>query len=340
MKNLIILTILNFSFTINGLFGQDINFSQFYDLPILRNPSIAGIFTGDLRITAAYRNQWQSVTTPYRTFGLGIELKKPIPNTDDYFDIGLQLTNDIAGDSRLSRAQILPAVNFQKSISNLKNAYLSVGFLGGPVLESFDPTALKFDDQFINGSYSPANPTRQTFTNHHKTFWDASAGISLSSTTSDNIRYYIAFGLFHFNKPKVAFQRQFDIILNEKYVMNCGITAPLNEINTIIFYADFFKQGGSKQFQGGILLNHDLLQTEEEYKRSISAGLLYRFKDAIVPVLKFEYAQYSIGFSYDINLSKLKTASQYRGGLECTLSYMNFNKNKNSSLNKVKCPIF
>ena len=54
---------------------QDINFSQFYELPLLRNPALAGIFNGNVRFTAAYRNQWESITAPYRTMALGSEVK-------------------------------------------------------------------------------------------------------------------------------------------------------------------------------------------------------------------------------------------------------------------------
>ena len=36
---------------------QDINYSQFYELPLLRNPALAGIFNGNVRFTAGYRNQ-------------------------------------------------------------------------------------------------------------------------------------------------------------------------------------------------------------------------------------------------------------------------------------------
>ena len=32
---------------------QDINFSQFYELPLLRNPALAGILNGNVRFTAA-----------------------------------------------------------------------------------------------------------------------------------------------------------------------------------------------------------------------------------------------------------------------------------------------
>ena len=47
--------------------AQDIHFSQFSETPLLRNPALAGIFSGDLRIQAVYRNQWNSVTVPYQT---------------------------------------------------------------------------------------------------------------------------------------------------------------------------------------------------------------------------------------------------------------------------------
>src|SRR5215213_9397359 len=82
--------------------AQDINFSQFYELPLLRNPALAGLFTGDIKATAVWRNQWNSVTVPYKTQGLGLEVKFPI-NDVDYLALGAQITNDKAGDSRLGK---------------------------------------------------------------------------------------------------------------------------------------------------------------------------------------------------------------------------------------------
>jgi type IX secretion system PorP/SprF family membrane protein len=319
--------------------GQDINFSQFYDLPLLRNPSLAGIFAGDIRITSAYRNQWQSVTVPYRTFGLGFEFKKPISeNSDDFFTYGLQMSNDVAGDSRLSRTQIFPVFNYHKSLSG--KSYLSAGAMAGPVMQRFDPSKLNFDDQFVNGAYSAANPTKEVFNNTKLTYWDAAAGLCFSSIAGENTRYYIGVGLFHFSQPKVAFQKQNDIILNKKFVVNAGFAAPLSDENRLIMYADYFMQGGSRQVQGGLMLNHDLVQYDEDQTIGISGGVFYRGKDAFMPVVKLDYYQYSIGMSYDVNTSKLKSASQYRGAYEVTLSYKAFNNKYNTSANKVKCPLF
>src|SRR5436305_12477849 len=81
---------------------QDLHFSQFYEFPLLRNPALAGIFNGNFRFTAGYRNQWQSVTVPYRTMIVSGECKVLGGlNTGDFVTAGLQATTDIAGDSKL-----------------------------------------------------------------------------------------------------------------------------------------------------------------------------------------------------------------------------------------------
>jgi hypothetical protein len=47
----------------------------------------------------------------------------------------------------------------------------------------------------------------------------------------------------------------------------------------------------------------------------------------------------SIGLSYDVNISKLTTASQFRGGFELSLSYIGLWKRLAESLEKVECPL-
>jgi type IX secretion system PorP/SprF family membrane protein len=311
-------------------------------LPLLRNPALAGLFKGDIRVTSAFRSQWQSVTVPYRTIGLGVEYKKSLlRNPNDYITYGIQLSNDIAGDSKLSRTQVFPVFNYHKSLNGENGAYLSAGFMGGPVMQRFDPTNLNFDDQFLNGSYSSANPTHETFSKTSLTYWDAAVGLCFSSNIGEDSRYYIGGGLFHFTKPKVAFQKQNDIVLNQKYVLNAGLSTPVSDGNQMIVYVDYFMQGGSRQIQGGLLLNHDLVNSPDENRSiGISGGMFYRWKDAFVPVVKLDYNKISIGISYDVNSSKLKTASQMRGGYEVTLAYKTFRNNYNSSADKVKCPAF
>lgn len=321
-------------------YAQDINFSQFYELPLLRNPALAGTFRGDIRVTSAFRSQWNSVTVPYKTEALGTELKFGLSqNSNDYLSIGMQITNDIAGDSKMGKTQFLPMLAFHKSLSVERDSYLSLGFLGGAIQQRFDPGKLKFDDQFVNGAYSPTNPTRQTFSNTNVLYWDAAVGMKYSSETTGDIRYYIGAAYFHFTQPKVAFDQSYDIRLNKKVVLNAGLSAPTSETDRVILYVDGFKQGGNNQWQGGFLYKHDMVQEDDDFTCSLSGGVMYRWNDAVIPVLKLDYYNWAVGVTYDANVSKLRSASKGRGGFELTLSYSDFLNIRNSSLEKVRCPV-
>lgn len=322
-------------------FSQDINFSQFYEMPLLRNPALAGIFAGDFRVTAAYRNQWQSVTTPYQTQALGVEFKKSLgENSNDFLTLGLQITNDKAGDSKLSKTQIFPALNFHKSLNGDRDTYISAGIMGGVVQQRFDPTKLTFDDQYVNGAFEMTNPTKQTFDNTNLSYGDIAAGLSFSSVIGEDIRYYAGLGLFHFTHPKVAFTQINDVKLNQKWVVNMGISAPVSDVDRLVLYGDFFSQGGNRLIQGGFLYSHDFVVYDDEDKISFAAGAFYRWNDAVIPVVRLDYYNLGIGVSYDVNVSKLSAASQMRGGVEVTLSYKTYLNIVNTSLNKVRCVQF
>ncbi|MBL7738256.1 MAG: PorP/SprF family type IX secretion system membrane protein [Chitinophagaceae bacterium] len=319
---------------------QDINFSQFYELPLLRNPALAGIFNGNVRFTAAYRNQWESITTPYRTMALGSEIKffKGLAK-GDFITAGMQITNDVAGDANLRRTQFLPVINYHKMLNEENMTFISAAFMGGTVSESFDAGKLRFDDQFVNGSYSSSNPTSQAFSNTSFNYLDASTGISFSSLINNNLRFYFGAGLFHFTRPVLTFMQDNEVRLNKKWVFNTGVSAYTSTYNRVVIYADHFMQGANRMTQGGFLFTHNFDHTGDDARFSLSGGAVYRWKDALIPVVKINTNKLSIGLSYDVNTSKLRTASSYRGGFELTLSYMDIWGSKNKDLELVECPI-
>jgi type IX secretion system PorP/SprF family membrane protein len=328
--------------------SQDVGFSQFYEQPLLRNPALAGIFTGDLRFTASYRNQWQSVTIPYRTFGLSSEVKMPINiANDDNLTIGLQLIRDVAGTSQFSTTQILPAINYSFPLSNVRNSYLSVGFMGGSMQQRFDPTKLVLNDQFVagsNGSFSILPSSRQVFNNTSVNYWDFSTGISYNGVIKEETDYYLGAGLFHLTKPKVGFYEGHTITLNKKLAFNLGVSTPTSETDRFVLYADYFKQFGEQwkpvgisSLQAGAMFSRDLWGDGE---RIITGGILYRMNDAIIPIIQLQYSKFMMGISYDINIDKLAAAAQHRGGFELILSYRDFLNRNQTERRQALCPRF
>src|SRR5574339_254099 len=111
--------------------SQDLHMSQFFETPLLRNPALAGLFEGDIRVQGVYRDQWNSVTEGYRTGSFNGEYKMPVGKGNDYMTLGMQLFYDRAGTVSFTQTKVLPALNFHKSLSTEKNVYLSAGFMGG-----------------------------------------------------------------------------------------------------------------------------------------------------------------------------------------------------------------
>jgi type IX secretion system PorP/SprF family membrane protein len=325
--------------------AQDVGFSQFYDQPLLRNPALAGVFTGDVRVTAAFRDQWQSVTVPYRTYALNAEFKMPVLANDN-LTLGMQVIRDVAGTSQFSTTQILPAANFSLPLSSEKPTYLSFAVMGGLLQQRFDPAKLVMNDQFVsgsNGSLSVLPASRQVFNKTDVHYFDLSAGVSFSSVFGNEIEYFIGSGLFHVTKPKVGFYDGNVITRNRKLSINGGLSAPTSETDRFIVYADYFKPfatgfkpAGKGTLQYGFMFSRDLF-VDDDVQKTITFGLLHRLNDAVIPVVKLQLSKFIVGLSYDVNVSKLVTASTYRGGFELTLSYRDILNIHNSDLRQVDC---
>ena len=56
---------------------------------------------------------------------------------------------------------------------------------------------------------------------------------------------------------------------------------------------------------------------EENNKIAIYAGGLYRYNDALIPVIKLDAYQMGIGLSYDVNISKLSLHLIFAVVLNC-----------------------
>lgn len=323
-------------------YAQDIHLSQFYETPLLRNPALAGIFTGDVRIQAVYRNQWSSVTIPYQTGALSGEAKFPVGNHNDYITGGLQLTYDVAGSSHFRTSQVLPTINFHKSLSDEKDMYLSIGVMGGFSQRQFNPAKLTFDNQYNNGAFDPSAPNGEHFAKVGFTYPDVATGISFSSSLGENINWFVGTSYYHFNKPKVSFYNDKSIELHPKWEYNAGVSAQLSDFTRLIVQYNQLKQGKYSEVNAGGLLGYtiQIRQGADNTNRMIYGGLFYRLNDAIIPVIKLELEKYEVGFSYDFNVSKLSKASQGFGGYEISISYKGFFNSSRSTSHTLRCPRF
>lgn len=299
-------------------FGQDLHFSQFFETPMLRNPALAGIFDGDIRVQSVYRDQWNSVTTGYRTVSLNGEYKMPVGKGDDFVTLGMQMFYDKAGTVSYTNTQLLPALNYHKSLSSSRNAYLSLGFMGGWVQHRIDLSKVTTNSQY-DGMGLGENITDPSYS-----YLDGSVGMSFNSGIKDNPdnNFIIGAAYHHFNRPKTSFYKNKNIELSPKWVFSGSLRLGVTDYSLISLHADHSRQGPFKETILGAMYGFKIGDDPDSPDYAIHFGTFLRWNDALIPAIKLDYFPFSVTFSYDANISKLKPSSYGRGGFEISLSFI------------------
>lgn len=325
---------------LQSAYSQDLHFSQFFEAPLLRNPSLAGIFVGDYRVQGVYRDQWNSITNGYRTGSLNAEYKMPVGRSSDFITAGLQCLFDKAGTVGLTTTELLPALNYHKSLSDEKTMFLSLGFMGGIVDKTIDRSKVTTSNQFNNGIFDPAIADGETFPSANIHYWDASVGMSFNTTFGEEQKnsMFVGAAFHHLNRPKNNFYLN-TIELDPKYVFSVGVKMNMDDYSYITLQGDYSVQASFKEAIGGALYSYKLDDTKDP-KYILSLGAFMRWQDALIPVVKIDMLPLSVAVSYDVNISQLKTVSQGQGGVELSISYIGFLDRQNSSKYKMLCPHF
>ncbi len=318
--------------------GQDLHFSQLFETPILRNPSLTGVYSGDVRFQAVTRNQWNSITDGFQTTSVSGETKTQIGQSDDFISYGGQVVYDKAGTIALTTTKLMPVINYNKSLSDVRNLYLSVGFMGGYVQRRLDRSKMTTNNQFNGVAYDASLSDGENLATGQFSYFDASAGMSLNAQIGENPanNLYAGVAYHHFNQSqKVSFYAAEKVAMQPKWVGSGGIRMELTNVSTITFEADYMVQGNYRQLIGGAMLSWKLGEADDN-KYAIHAGAMFRVNDAIIPVAKLEFKPFAVAFSYDANVSMLKQSTHGRGGFECSVTYQK-HRTRNSTLDAVRC---
>ena len=323
-------------------YTQDLHFSQFFETPLLRNPSLAGIFTGDYRIQGVYRDQWNSFTNAYRTGSFNGEYKMPVGISNDFFTVGMQILYDKAGTAGLTTNEVFPALNYHKSLSDRKTTYLSLGFMGGYAEKRIDRSKITTNNQYDGAAYNPSLADGESFPTPDIHYWDGSVGMSFNTTFGQDQQNSLFLGaaMHHLNRPRNSFYQNAENELDPKYVFSAGFKVNVDEQSYFTIQADHTLQGKARETIGGVMYSYKLGEFTDEPKYMVSLGAFMRLGDAVIPVLKIEMLPLAVAISYDVNVSQLQTVSQGRGGVEISISYIGFLNRDNSAKNKMLCPRF
>lgn len=312
--------------------AQDIHFSQFYFSPLSLNPANTGNYKGDYRFFGNYRSQWRDISKAYNTFSAGGDFN--IYPKNQNVSGGLIFINDKSGGN-LKVMKIMPSAAFHKKIAGYN---LHIGIQPGVVIKSIDFYAHSFPNQlnWNTGKFDNTLVNTETGVNQRFTYFDLNAGFGASKKFG-KIEPEIGYTLFHINKPKESFL-SLENKLKVRQAYNIGLNYYLNDKIILKGYTMYGYTTKVSDWVSGVNAEY-VLSKNVFFTNSVFAGFMWRdgFKrnpDAGIVTAGMNYQNYTIGFSYDITFSQLKTAVDSKGAFEIAIIY----KAKNTRLSKKAIP--
>lgn len=323
-----------FFFVGTAIFAQaqsDPHFSQYYAYPLWLNPGLAGAMNADVRATAIYRNQWNSVMIPFSTQGFSADI-----STTKNLNFGIDFMNQSAGDGGYKYITASATVAYSAKFGSNDAQMLTMGIRTGLLNRRFDPSKFQAGDQWdpVNG-FNPSIISNDVLAKTGASSFDIGAGVSyIDGRRGRMVNLFGGVAMFHLTKPEDPFINSTNKeSLPARMTYHGGAHINISDMASITPHVVYMEQGNASETMFGLYAQY--VVTEE---LEMMAGVNYRLKDAVVPLVGFSYKNFLLGLSYDVNNSELGKSVTGTNSFEVSLGYL-VKKNR-ADLKYLSCPKF
>lgn len=345
MRRIIYVLLFLITFFPGSSLAQDPAFSQFFASPLTLNPALTGKFSGALRVAGNYRNQWPQINNAFITSTISVDgniLTNKITNGDAW-GVGLMAMTDRTANGTLNSNYLAISTSYQKALDENGWNQLGIGFQGTYATKMLDGTKLNFEDQLDQqGGWSL--PSSEVISGHqvNLSYFDLNVGVLFNGSSDGNNDYYLGASVYHITQPQESFTGNSAYTLHPRVTLHGGYSFPLsqeNNNNFIHFSGLYSRQANAVDAMIGGAWSYNI-NSNEGRPVNFYLGLWGRFSnvtDAIIPYVGLDIGSFTIGTSYDVNVSSLKSASEGQGGFEISIIYI---KKPADGRKTIPCPKF
>lgn len=325
--------------------AQDIHFSQFFTTPLINNAAQTGHYDGNYRIGFNAKLQWPSLTStgpytyhtesPYLDFSFGEKWLKT-----GWMGIGFSFVNDEAGDGRLRYQRFGISYAYHQSFDKKNRYVLGAGVGLHYILRSVDFSKFYFNNQWIEDqgfdisvlNYEPLQ--RESFG-----MLDLNAGLHFRAQVHDQVRIQAGVAALHLTRPKHTFLGTTER-LGIRWQASASAAYQMNEAMSLSLDAYYTFQKRASEIQLASMFSYGFARLHHSKPQHfLHLGISYRVKDALSPVVGYQFKSTRILLSYDATLSKLTPGNRANGGPEVSIVHVGkWNREYNGR--KVYCPGF
>jgi len=317
-----------FFLTVSNSHGQDAHFSQFYANPIYMNPAFAGTINCP-RFSINFRDQWPAIKNNFLTFSGSYDQHISVLHGG----IGVLVSADLLGSGIMQTYNASAIYNFRVQVARDFNLQFAVQ--GGYLHNSLNWSKLQFASD-LHEIPQPAEIPDDLVNNQSR--FDLSAGF---------VGYtpYLYFGLavHHLLPLRMTFFGHPTDHWGLKWTAHVGGKIDITKkrkgevsFGDISFYPNviFVSQGTSHYMHEGFYFSF--------YPFTIGTWIRHNFKglDAFIVSCGIEYKIFRIGYSYDFNLTPLRTGGAHEVSLQFTIPCTLKPPPKRKKFAPIECPRF
>ncbi|RLD60062.1 MAG: hypothetical protein DRJ05_05345 [Bacteroidetes bacterium] len=312
------LLIFGFVFASFMVSGQDIHYTQMYSTPLYVNPAFTGNHECDFRAGVNYRQQAASFTIPFETYSAwgDTRVQPGFLGRRSWIGLGGNLYYDNAGDGALKKIQGMFLTAFSQGFNSDNSLYGSLGIGFGITNRSVDINKFIFGNQWDGTRliFDPDNiPSGESFESSSIFYMDFNIGLSVHHLINNKWLYEIGISGSHINQPVESFYGLKDNKVGMKLIVSATAQHLLTKKILLKPEAYFVTQQGVQETIVGGNVVFGLSGVK------LIGGLWTRIGRDIMPTVGLEYDTFVMTFSYDVNVSTQRIASEYQGGFEFSL---------------------
>jgi len=299
----------------------DAQFTQYFEVPTYYNPAAAGN-SDYIRIRGGSRLQWIGIENAPKTFLLSADM--PFKFLNKKFGAGVILQQESMG--LYKNLNIGAQIGYKfKLLKGEFTAALQIGLID----ESFKGSEVYIpDDDDYHESNDDAIPT----TDIRGTALDLGLGVYYTHKY-----FWAGLSCTHINSPTITMNADSGEDGNEKnYEFQAGRTLYFMAGSNIPIKNTLFEVIPSVLVKSDFTFTTGEITGRVRYNKFITAGLGYRYDDAVSAMVSAEHKGFFLGYSYDYPISDISKASsgshEIFAGYSLKLDFSEKNKNKHKSI--------
>ncbi len=300
------------------LSGQDIHYSQFFNSPLNLNPALTGMFNGNTRIHANYRQQWASVPVDYVSADIGADFKLRNKKNKNYLGVGALFNYDTAGDLDLQFTGLNGFVSYTINIS--ENKYITPGLNLSFAQRRYDFGNVLSGNQWNGTAFDPGI-SPELIGGDSESYFDLGLGLNYRGQAAYRKHLDLGIGLYHLIQPEDSFvsNATYESTRPMRLTAYGMLSQPLADRLDLLVNAVYQSQS---PYQEVVVNAQGKIYLDNTQNTALYLGLGYRFDDAWYPMIAVEYGRFYGAFSYDFNISNFDVATDGQGGPELALRYI------------------